>query len=189
VTLVEVAEAVSVLPAPTVAVAVAVQPLASVTVAVTAPGHRLIAVDVVCEAGSFQLNVNGKVPPEGTTETSPSQLPKHCSSITIAMLRVIAAGSLIVTVWVETHPLASVTSNENVPAQSPDAVAVVCAAGSFQRNEKGAVPPVRVAVAVASQAPLQLIGVELMARTAAPMSFTTTETGTEHPLAAVTVTL
>ena len=93
------------------------------------------------------------VPPAGDTLAVPSQLLLHKTSVTTNPVEM-ANGSEMVCVPEAVQPFASETETVYVPAQSAVAIAVVCAAGSFQEALYGAVPPVITAVATPSHNPL-----------------------------------
>ena len=58
----------------------------------------------------------------------PSHAPLHVAEVA-DVVATSAAGSVMVTVVIAVHPLASVTISEYVPAQRPVAVDVVCPPG------------------------------------------------------------
>jgi hypothetical protein len=92
------------------------------------------AVIPVCEAGSSQRYVKGIVPPEMVDVALPSLPALQLTLVLVAILAASPAGSVIVTLVEATQLFASVTVTAHVPAESPEAVAVVCAgAGSFHR--------------------------------------------------------
>jgi hypothetical protein len=87
--------------------------------------------------------------------------PKHAIVPADAVAEMLQAGEPTVVVAVVIHPLESVTVTVYVPAVSPVAVIVVCTGELFHEYVYGEVPPAGTAVAVPSDPPNVVTGVEL----------------------------
>ena len=97
-----------------------------------------------------------------------------------------SAGSVIVTLAVAVHPLASVTVTSYVPAHNPERSSVT--ARFDQAKAKGAVPPATARSAAPSQTPLQFRLVPVIAAVSSAGPVIVTLAVAVHPLASVTVT-
>jgi hypothetical protein len=168
----------------TEAITESMQPSASVTTTCQAPADKFVAVDDVCP--SSQVYVNDGTPLVIVTVADPSDWPQVAA--VVAVLRIIATGSLTVIELLAIHPLVSVTVRVYVAAHSPTAVAVVCADGSSHRYVYGGVPPDKAPEASPSQTPLQLASLPLIAIAIAVGSVITMESTVTTKLLSVTVT-
>ena len=106
-----------------------------------------------------QRYVYGVVPPVAITLAVPLQSFLHNGLTEVIFAMVSTVGCVITTLAEDTHPLASITETENVPAQRLVAVVVVWLKGSFHAYEYGPVPPLAVTVAVPLHKPLQVTSV------------------------------
>ena len=126
-------------------VSILIHPCESITVSMNTPAQSPVAVADVCPL--LQKKEYGLVPPEPTTVMLPLQNPQVASDT--ALDCVSSGGEVMMVVCTMEHPFASERVSVCVPAQSPVAVAVVCAL--LQRNVYATVPPTGAEEAVPSQ--------------------------------------
>ena len=94
------------------------------------------------------------MPPVATTDATPVDAEEHDVLLSTAAVANNAVGSVIIIDVESVQPLASVTVTEYVPAKTPEIDAVV--AELLHAYVYAVVPPVALAVAAPSDAPLQL---------------------------------
>jgi hypothetical protein len=118
------------------------QPRASVIVQVHVPAGKPVAIALVCAGVVFQRKEYGVLPPMAAMATLPVELPKH-SRLVWEKIDPLSGdvGSVIGTLRVVVHALASVTVTSHVPGGSPVALVPFCAGIVFHTEVYGGVPP------------------------------------------------
>ena len=132
---------------------VVVQEFTSVTVTVQLPADNPVILAVVAEL--LHAKVYGEVPPVPLAAAVPSAVPLQLTFVFATVDAANTAGSVMVTLEVAVHELASDTVTVQVPAVTPVMLAVVAAL--LHEYVYGAVPPVALAVAEPLFPPLQLM--------------------------------